>query len=467
VVSRRDDTTGRRSYTDLVRFKQDQPKRPQKSKPDLEDELRPEYELRTLKVIERGPSRKKGKVTPPSGLHRQSTLKRVLWTLAGLSAAVTGGAAFLLFAGIESPRLGRALLGRIGRRLGGNLQAGRFRLHLLKGLRLEDVRFESSEGRLTVTAGELVVHHQPEALLSGKVEVKRLEIRDGAVSGTGFEIRGLDAELSDVVLDPPRLAGDLRAREILLGPLLASEAQGRFEFEDGRVRLEEVRATLRQGDLLLEELDVDLSQDPPGFRVSFGVDPLRTNVLLGLGEKGGFGPGRLAFEGQGAGEARAGQGTLSVEAGRLPASALFSALEKALGRTALSGSAYELFEVSLRLDQDRVTFEPFDLRTSTVVLRFDGWMDLTGPLDVKVAVRAPRDLLSLAGVPPRLLDRVSERGFVTVPLALTGTLDAPRVTLDLDTLMEMGRAVLGREIERQIERGLGKALGKLLGKPEP
>jgi len=397
----------------------------------------------------------------------RKALKTTLWTLSGLAAVLTGGSAFLLFVGIDSPRLGRALLGRIGRRLGGRLEARKFRLHLLKGLRLEDVRFEASDGRLTVTAGELVVHHQPEALLSGRVEVKRLEIRDGVVSfGIGFEIRGLDAELSDIVLDPPRLAGDLRAREILIGPLLGSEAQGRFEFADGHLRLEEVRATLSQGELVLEELDVDLDQDPPDYRLSFRVDPLRTNVLLGLGEKGGFGPGRLAFEGQGAGETRDGQGTLSVEAGRLPASSLFSALESALGRTTLSGSAYEPFEASLSLHQDRVTFAPFEIRTSTVVLRFDGWVDLTGPLDLKIAVRAPRDLLSLAGVAPQLLDRVSEKGFVTVPLALTGTLQAPRVTLDLDTLMEMGRAVLGREINRQIERGLGRALGKLLGPKE-
>ncbi len=91
------------------------------------------------------------------------------------AAAVTA----LFFVDFDSPRLGKALLAALGEQAGIEIEAARFRLNLRKGLQLEEVRFAtpSPAGRLAVTAERLVCEHRLWPLLSGRLEIVRLELQ--------------------------------------------------------------------------------------------------------------------------------------------------------------------------------------------------------------------------------------------------------------------------------------------------
>ena len=312
------------------------------------------------------------------------------------------------------------------------------------------------------------------------LSVDRIWVRGGTLAtrvegapAADVEIRGMDVELRDLALeDAPtalqglRAGGDLHTGEILLSGVHATEGNGKLRLAEGHFRLEEFGLKLPQGRFLLGEFDADLNRDPFAYRLALRADPLDANALLASGSRGGFGPGLLVLGATGIGtETRDmdGQGTLSLAAGRLPGSPLFTAIEAVLGRATLQGSAYEPLVVPFRIRDNRLRFEPFELRTSLLSLGMSGWADLAGPLDLRIAVRAPRDAVALARVPSEVLDLVDEGGWVTVPLRVAGTLERPRVTADYEALRAQGRRAVHEAVRQQVERGVSKVLGKLFG----
>jgi hypothetical protein len=312
--------------------------------------------------------------------------------------------------------------------------------------------------------------------------VSRISVQDGTLAtrtegaaAPDIAIRGLAVELRDVAMDPSAATtvqafsatGDLKTREIDLGTLKAAEGAGTIKLAAGHFRLEQFGLKLPQGRFLLGEFDADLNRDPFAYRFACNVDPLDTNAVLAAGDTAnGFGPGKLTFTAEGKGtEVRdlVGDGHLEIAAGKVPGSPVFTGLEAVLGRAQLTGSAYQPFSIPFHIRGGRMTFEPFELRTSTLALALKGWADLDGPVDVRVGVKAPRDVLSLAQVPPRVLDLVAADGMVTVPVRVTGTIDRPRVGADTDALADMGRTAVGREIKHQAERAAERLLGKIFG----
>ncbi|HEX6900385.1 MAG TPA: AsmA-like C-terminal region-containing protein [Thermoanaerobaculia bacterium] len=313
------------------------------------------------------------------------------------------------------------------------------------------------------------------------LSVDRILLSDGTLStrvegaeAADVEIRGLNVELHGLALnDAPtalqglRSEGDLRTGEIVLGGLTATEGSGKLRLAGGHFRLEEFGMKLPQGRFLLGEFDADLNLDPFAYRLSMRVDPLDANAVLGAGPQGGFGPGVLAFGATGTGtETRdmTGEGTLSLAAGRLPGSPLFTAIEAVLGRADLKGSAYEAVSIPFRVSGDRLHVAPFQMRTSLLGLGVSGWADLAGPIDLRVAVRAPRDAVAAMRVSSQVLDLVADDdGWVTIPLRVAGTLEAPRVTADMDALRAQGRRAVHEAVRQEVEKGIGKALGRWLG----
>lgn len=289
-----------------------------------------------------------------------------------------------------------------------------------------------------------------------------VEIRD-----LNVELRGLALDDAPTAIQGLRSEGDLRTGEILLGVgLKATEGSGKLLLRDGHFRLEQFGLKLPQGRFLLGEFDADLNLDPFAYRLAMAVDPLDANSILAAGSNGGFGAGVVAFTATGTGtETRdmTGEGTLAMAAGVLPGSPLFTAVEAVIGRADLKGSAYEAFTVPFRLQQDRMTFDPFELRTSLLSLGLKGSAELAGPIDLRIAVRAPRDAVALARVPSDVLDLVDDGGWVTVPLRVVGTLEAPRVTADMEALRAQGRRAVREAVRQQVEKGVSKALSKLFG----
>jgi hypothetical protein len=312
------------------------------------------------------------------------------------------------------------------------------------------------------------------------LSVDRIWLRGGTLAtrvegapAPDVEIRGMDIELRDLaVLDAPtalqglRAGGDLHTGEVLLGGLRATEGSGKLRLADGHFVLEEFGLRLPQGRFLLGRFDADLNQDPFAYRFTMRVDPLDANALLAAGSGGGFGSGLLSLDATGTGtETRdlTGEGTLALAAGTLPGSPLFTAIEAVLGRAALQGSAYQPVAVPFRIHQDRLSFAPFELRTSLLSLGISGWADLAGPMDLRIAVRAPRDAVALARVSSEVLDLVDDGGWVTVPLRVVGTLESPKVTADREALRAQGRQAVREAVRQQVEKGVGKALGRLFG----
>lgn len=300
-----------------------------------------------------------------------------------------------------------------------------------------------------------------------------LAVRTEGAPAPDVEIRGLEAELRDLALaDAPtaiqglRAGGDLRTGEILLGGLRATDGSGKLRLADGHFLLEDFGLNLPQGRFLLGQLDADLNRDPFAYRLNLSVDPLDTNAVLAAGPGGGFGPGVVRFAATGSGAETLdmeGEGTLELAAGRLPGSPVFTAIENLLGRAALHGSAYQPVTIPFHVRENRLHLAPFEMRTSLLALGISGWADLSGPLDLRIAVRAPRDAMAAARVPARLLDLVDNGGWVTIPLRVVGTPESPRVTADGGALLEQGGQIARAVVKQQVEKGVGKLLGKLFG----
>jgi hypothetical protein len=314
------------------------------------------------------------------------------------------------------------------------------------------------------------------------LSVDRILVRNGTLAtrtegapAPDVEIHGLDVELRGLALDDAPNAleglhaeGDLHTGEIVLGGLRATEGNGKLRLAAGHFLLEDFGLKLPQGRFLLGQFDADLTRDPFAYHFGLRVDPLDSNAVLAAGPGGGFGPGVLAFGATGTGtETRdlTGDGTLALAAGRLPGSPLFAAIEVVLGRAVLRGSAYEPVTVPFHIRADRLHLEPFELRTSLLALGVSGWADLAGPLDLRIAVRAPRDAVALARMPSEALDLVAdEGGWVTVPLRVAGTLEVPRVTADIEALRAQGRRAVREAVRQRVEKGAGRVLGKLFNR---
>lgn len=431
-----------------------------------------------------------------------------------LGAAALGlVVAVLAFTEFSSPQLGRALLERAGAATGVRLEAAEFRLSLLRGLSLGRVRAAGTYpgGGYDLALDRIVFQHRLLPLLAGRLTVDRIRLQrpralliergsaSSAASGSvapglavaavplaldvveavvedgTVELRargrapvtvtGLDLRLRDLALGPGsgsalgRLSGGgtFHAAEIVLPVTRAREAEGTLRLAAGHLDVEGLRFRTDEG-RFQTRLSADLTRLPFTYTLAVEGQPLDINALAGAaGKGGGFGPAHLTLEAGGAGpEATglSGKGVLRLEAGTLPSTPLLSAIERALGRTRLTGARYKPSETPFRVERGRVLVDRFRLEGESVGLEASGWSSLDGPLELSVAVRTPRAEVRIAEVPPAVLDAlVDEEGWVRIPLKVTGTRASPRVGPDMAALMgdarrEGGRALAAEAAER-------------------
>jgi hypothetical protein len=170
------------------------------------------------------------------------------------------------------------------------------------------------------------------------------------------------------------------------------------------------------------------------------------------------------LKGEGVGPESAGlngSGLLKLDAGSLPSAPVLAAIETLLGRTRLVGARYRATETPFRIERGRVLFQGFRLEADQVGLEAGGVISLEGPLDVGVAVRTPRQGLSLGGVSADLLDALTdEAGFVRLPLRVSGTQQKPRVSPDLGALASQakqgGARVLAKKAGEKLKGWLSR-----------
>jgi hypothetical protein len=421
--------------------------------------------------------------------------RRLLAVGAGALALVV---AVLLFTEFSSPQLGRALLDRAGAAAGTRLEASEFRLSLLRGLSLGGVRAKGKYpgGSYDVTFDRVVFQHRLLPLLAGRLAVDRIRLErpravlieaEGAPSGAApaaagmaavalpialdvveadvregrVEVRargrapivvaGLDLRLRDLALGAggggalARLSarGDFQAAEITLPVTQAREASGSLRLSAGHLDVDGLRFRTDEGSFQTR-LRADLARLPFSYTLAVEGRPLDVNRVAGATGKGaGFGPGHLTLDAGGVGPdptRLSGKGVLRLEAGTLPQTPWLTAVERALGRTGLSGGRYQASETPFRIEQGRVIVDRFRLDGEVVGLEASGWTSLEGPLDMNVAVRTPRPELRMVSVPPEVLDALADaEGWVRIPLKVTGTRSAPRVAPDTVALLTAAR----------------------------
>jgi hypothetical protein len=171
---------------------------------------------------------------------------------------------------------------------------------------------------------------------------------------------------------------------------------------------------------------------------------------------------RLTAQGSGSGTAALrGQGTLHMEPGRLPPSALLQRVQAAL-TTDLVGMPYQASDTPFRLRDGRVEFDSFRFRADRFSLDMRGWVAFDGPLSLTASARSPRETVRVPGVAAGVLDTlVDTDGYVAIPLVVTGTQRDPIVRPDVGALMaEAGRGA-GTAAARKAGEGF---LGWLRGR---
>ncbi len=314
------------------------------------------------------------------------------------------------------------------------------------------------------------------------IRIGEIRLVDGSLSIVGeggpAEIRGFDVALRDLGLDreaPGGLrglaaAGSLRADEVVVGETRATGAEGRVRFEDGHLRVEELRFETVEGRFLVSAMDLDLGRDPFRYTFTLRGEPLDANAMVGVPGRGGLGAARLTLEARGAGAESSGldgEGAISLDAGSLPETPALAAVDALLGRPVVVGSRYEPLEARFTVRRGRVRFEPFELVTAEFALALAGELGLDGSLDLKVEARLPRAGLDVAEVPAAVLDALTdEAGRVVVPLRITGTRERPKVRPDRDALLGGAARRRTDELKKDLEGELKKKLGRLLGRDD-
>jgi len=210
-----------------------------------------------------------------------------------------------------------------------------------------------------------------------------------------------------------------------------------FKVQGGAFTADPIRFQTKEG-RFQAKLRARLDRLPLTYSIDLNGDPIDMNVVAGLGADGSLGPARLRFTGEGTGSGTAslrGQGSLHMDAGRLPPSPLLQRVQAVLAAP-LVGARYEASDTPFRLYNGRVDFDSFRFRADRLSLDMRGWIALDGPLSLTASARAPRDQVRLAAVPASVLDALADsEGYVVVPLIVTGTQRDPVVRPDVGAIM--------------------------------
>ncbi|MGH9461271.1 MAG: hypothetical protein ACRD1X_08630, partial [Vicinamibacteria bacterium] len=102
--------------------------------------------------------------------------KKLLLVAAILVSVLVLAIGVIYLVDFESPELGEFVIGKLNEITGAELGVGRYRLNLVRGLELEDVRVSTSlpGGSLEAHLDGLVLRHRLLPLLAGKIVVEEM-----------------------------------------------------------------------------------------------------------------------------------------------------------------------------------------------------------------------------------------------------------------------------------------------------
>lgn len=299
------------------------------------------------------------------------------------------------------------------------------------------------------------------------VDVQSLRIVDGRLTmrtegseQPAMEIVDLDVDFNDIVLNPAgstpleqiNASGTLTAAEIRTEGVTATNARGGIAIGDSKIALSDIGLATPNAELSLPSFEADFTASPFTYKVEVagGVDV--NSMMNATGD--GFGPASLSLQGSGAGPDLndfVADGTLRLESGKIPSSPWLAVVEKLLGAAFINGAAYQGTDIALDVADGRLNLSPFELVSEAFKLGSAGWVDMQGPISLRLDVFAPRDLMSIGGVTGDVLDALTdENGWLTVSFDVGGTLGEPDVDLDTTIFEEAAKSGLKKGIKKGI-----------------
>jgi len=312
-----------------------------------------------------------------------------------------------------------------------------------------------------VDSGGLVVDIQSLRIVDG-----RLAMRTEGSDQPSLEIIDLDVDFNDIVLTPSgsspleqiKASGSLTAAEIRTEGVTATDARGGIAIGDSKIALSDLGLVTPNAQLSLPSFEADFTASPFTYtlEVAGSVD---VNSMMNA-TSDGFGPASLSLQGSGAGPDMndfVADGTLRLESGKIPSSPWLAIVEKLLGAAFINGAAYQGTEIALDVADGRLNISPFELVSEAFKLGSAGWVDMQGPISLRLDVFAPRDLMSIGGFTADVLDALTdENGWLTVSFDVGGTLGEPDVALDTTIFEEAAKSGL--------KKGIKKGIGGLIKK---
>jgi uncharacterized protein involved in outer membrane biogenesis len=280
------------------------------------------------------------------------------------------------------------------------------------------------------------------------LEVEEIRIEDGSLSVKNVKgeektrAEGLDFEMRNVAFDPsqPSLAaisaeGSLGIEKMTFDTLSLTEVEGDFRLEEAVFVIPDLSFAMPNA-RFTSGAKLDMHRSPFTYALTAKGEPLDLNGMVGAKE--GFSPATIHLEAQGAGpetkDLKA-DGRLVLPEGRFPDAPMFQGIDAALGKKAIVGSPYKATEATFRMENDRVTLDPFRFESGDARIDARGTIALAGTIDFDLSVATPREGLRVEGVGSNALDILADdQGWVPIPIDITGTMDNPKVRPDVKAL---------------------------------
>lgn len=269
-----------------------------------------------------------------------------------------------------------------------------------------------------------------------------------------------------------RVSGQLRADRATIASLQVQEFHSDLSFENGRFALTNAEFGL-YGGKQLGQSSIDLSDSQHSFRIDSQIEGVDMRDLQGALVRESLpvleGTGQLDVRVTGNAPAARIEPTslrgtlqLAIKDGRisnLGVLAQISALAaRADHRSAPEDTPFHALTAVLRLEGDHAFAESVTVRSDDLNLDGQGSIGLNGALDLSLtASLAPAITASLEANAPSLRHWVGPDHRLAVPLRLAGSLQDPRVSMDVDRAASEG---LARFLEEKGKRGV---LRRLLG----
>ncbi len=310
------------------------------------------------------------------------------------------------------------------------------------------------------------------------LEVQQIAIRDGSVvlrrqGETGAtRIQGLDFDTENLTVAAG--AGDLAGitadgkltiDEVAFDAIKITDTKGRFALAGGKFDMPELTGNVAQGKVTAN-MQADFKPVPYTYHMSLRGEGLNLNQLIGA--TGGLGPAALNLEAHGAGASSRdvqANGSVQLAAGSLPDAPMLKRIDESLGKNIIVGAPYQATKADFTVANNVATLAPFQFVTERARMDLQGTANLEGPLDLDLSVATPREGIHIGGVGSDVLDVLAdEQGWVPIPMAVTGTIEDPKVRPDTKALLAQAGAGVTREMQREATRKLEeKASGLLEG----